>query len=184
MKSKRILSVLLPLLSSVNVGLTSPVAISLPRHSKPELLGDTSWVPLQYIGPIHPGGSDITLNGTAQELHSQILHLNPDFQISDFAEPEPEEPSTTTTPHLRARNPLAPWCNPPGIGTTSGYATLSNINYLRDLPGRCYVAEGPRTCARIACWHGAAVFVCNDVSAPAIQFNFDLAFEREGRQDK
>lgn len=40
--------------------------------------------PLEFYGPITPGGSDVKLLGTAKEIYEQILALNPSYDVFDF----------------------------------------------------------------------------------------------------
>jgi hypothetical protein len=37
-----------------------------------------------YIGPITPGGENVTLEGSAEEIHRHIKVLNPAFNPMDF----------------------------------------------------------------------------------------------------
>jgi hypothetical protein len=41
---------------------------------------------MTYTGPHTPGGEDVTLTGTAQEIHAKILKLNPNFNPADFVD--------------------------------------------------------------------------------------------------
>lgn len=65
---------------------------------------------------------------------------------------------------LERRNKIAPWCDPPGMGRSSGTATGDNLYAMERLRGRCGVPAGPRVCTRLACAFGGGVFLCNDVS--------------------
>lgn len=37
-----------------------------------------------YIGPVTPGGDNVTLEGSIQEIFHQILKLNPSYKPEDF----------------------------------------------------------------------------------------------------
>ncbi|KAM5499527.1 hypothetical protein McanMca71_002296 [Microsporum canis] len=40
-----------------------------------------------YTGPIAPGGKNMTLEGTAEQIYYQILKLNPTYRPEDFLTP-------------------------------------------------------------------------------------------------
>ena len=140
-------------------------------------------VSMQWSGPITPGGPDVKLEGTIQvchhpyndrrlvpwvltyllqEVHAQILKLNPEYKMVESANTTKRDLGIA----LEKRNKVVPpWCNPPGIGQASTQATHANYQYLNGLVGsRCGVGGGPRVCSRIACTQGGGVFLCNDVT--------------------
>lgn len=39
---------------------------------------------MEFTGPVTPGGSDVILYGTAQQIYEQILALNPTYDVWDF----------------------------------------------------------------------------------------------------
>lgn len=41
---------------------------------------------MEFVGPITPGSSDVTLYGTAEEIYGQIMQLNPSYNVWDFPE--------------------------------------------------------------------------------------------------
>ncbi|KAK2874967.1 hypothetical protein FQN49_001900 [Arthroderma sp. PD_2] len=63
---------------------------------------------MTYMGPITPGGENVTLLGDAREIHAQIMKLNPKFNPMDF-------PDESTKLHKRSKvgallaNPKAFW---------------------------------------------------------------------------
>jgi len=78
-------------------GLTTPVAVAVSAPGPisadaitPATLGNAVFVPLQYIGPITPGGDDVVLNGTAQvriPLPSFLPPSSPCFRPSELKTP-------------------------------------------------------------------------------------------------
>lgn len=41
---------------------------------------------MEFVGPVAPGGPDVTLYGTAKEVYEQILELNPSYDVWAFPE--------------------------------------------------------------------------------------------------
>lgn len=75
---------------------------------------------LEFVGPVTPGGPDVTLSGSAKDIYEQILELNPSYDVFDFPESAAsleaqginrenlESPDLTTpNPSVAARNALA-----------------------------------------------------------------------------
>jgi hypothetical protein len=41
---------------------------------------------MEFLGPITPGGPDVTLSGSAKDIYEQIIELNPSYDVFDFPE--------------------------------------------------------------------------------------------------
>jgi hypothetical protein len=39
---------------------------------------------MEFVGPITPGGPDVTLRGSAKDIYEQILELNPSYDVFEF----------------------------------------------------------------------------------------------------
>ncbi|KAH8592927.1 hypothetical protein B0O99DRAFT_224553 [Bisporella sp. PMI_857] len=111
---------------------------------------------MKYIGPTTPGGPDVELYGTAEEVYHQILAINPDFRIEDFPPPEHRP--------LGKRYRLEPRCN---IYSLANYGRIGDgIYYLKRLPGACSVGAGWGTCTRLSCSYSSGIYLCNDNTFP------------------
>ncbi|KAI9675629.1 MAG: hypothetical protein M1817_000996 [Caeruleum heppii] len=120
---------------------------------------------LTYRGPITPGGDDVTLSGTAEDIHRQIRERNPTFNPDDFPSVRDAKAKRAAEGDLVARTGVGRVCDIPGE-TVSTSDIQENIRYVRDLPGNCNVDGGPSKCARISCSYGNAIFFCNDNAYP------------------
>ncbi|KAJ6790047.1 hypothetical protein PWT90_05274 [Aphanocladium album] len=103
---------------------------------------------LQWEVEISPGQVE-TLNGTVQEVYSQALVLNPDFQLSAAVQ---------TRRELQRRSHID--CN---RFSYANRATIEDgISYLRRLKGAPTNGPGPANCARVSCSWDASIWWCND----------------------
>ncbi|PWY90681.1 hypothetical protein BO70DRAFT_358131 [Aspergillus heteromorphus CBS 117.55] len=73
-------------------------------------LANHTIVPMTYTGPITPGGEHITFTGhSIQDIHLQILALNPDFKLSaPAASSTPLARRNKVRPHLALSKPSPP----------------------------------------------------------------------------
>jgi hypothetical protein len=66
---------------------------------------------MEFVGPITPGGPDVTLSGSAKDIYEQILELNPSYDVFDFPdyaadlESQGYSKSNLETADLTTRNP-------------------------------------------------------------------------------
>jgi hypothetical protein len=113
-------------------------------------------------------GKTTLLNGTAQQVHSQLLQLNPDFEAQfgtveeiaaiNMARYADEDQSM---PEKRDSNV----CGGGGRWTaTHCRLATNNANYLYGVPGRPTNGPGPGACGRVSCSYQSAIWWCNDVS--------------------
>ncbi|KAF3479665.1 uncharacterized protein GIQ15_06641 [Arthroderma uncinatum] len=110
---------------------------------------------MKYVGPITPGGANVTLEGTAEHIHAQILKLNPKFNPGDFHDDKSDH-------ELRTRSKTNTICGKIAGGRANIRHIDAGIRYLNSLPGGCYAPAGPRACIRISCSYGSAIYLCND----------------------
>ncbi|PYH96552.1 hypothetical protein BO71DRAFT_174587 [Aspergillus ellipticus CBS 707.79] len=122
-------------------------------------LANHTIVEMTYSGPITPGGQHIEFTGhSIQDIHSQILALNPDFKLNDPAA------STTPATSKRSKEDSSIICDIPGrlSETATTDWIRSGISYLKGLDGNCGVTAGPAACARISCSYDSGIYLCND----------------------
>lgn len=61
--------------------LGAQAAHAAPSASISGTVGNYTIVPLTWIGKVHPGGPDVTLQGDMKEIVNQIKALNPNFEF-------------------------------------------------------------------------------------------------------
>ncbi|KAM7216971.1 hypothetical protein V8F06_007610 [Rhypophila decipiens] len=103
-------------------------------------------------------GTIVHIPGTVQQVHQEILKINPGFVMNHTTTHE-----TTASDHdlgNEARDDV--WCHDPW-GWEGMYTGLADdvIAYLRNIPGRPGLSPGPGECGRVSC-NVAAIWWCND----------------------
>ncbi|KAK4227636.1 hypothetical protein QBC38DRAFT_363874 [Podospora fimiseda] len=162
--------------------LTLPIAHTLPTDdltlpsrpsspsSSPPIPSGYSIVPLTWSLPLDPS-SPSTLhefNGTVQQVHAQLLSLNPNWDI-DFNFNITTSSSISSIPDpIPSSLSKRDWtdCSAP---STHGPALDRNaiywgIEYLRGLSGQAQRGPGPRSCGRVSCSWNSAIWYCNNNS--------------------
>ncbi|KAK2855559.1 hypothetical protein FQN49_005076 [Arthroderma sp. PD_2] len=117
---------------------------------------------MMYTGPVTPGGVNVTLEGTAQQIYYQILKLNPDYHPEAFsAVPNASALNASSMLEKRGRSHII--CDPSGTLRAWRGHIEHGIAFLRRIPqgGDCSV-KGHRSCARISCSYDSGIFLCND----------------------
>ena len=108
---------------------------------------------------VSPGGPMIKLNGTVEEVRSELLRLNPDWDTHYPTNNTKESPSL----NKRAFDSAGFFCfgrwNP-----CSSNRIREGIAYLRRVGGLPSRGPGPGNCARVSCSWSSAIWWCNDVS--------------------
>lgn len=101
-----------------------------------------------------PDGSTVVLNGTIQEVYTQLLDLHPNADLS---------PSTVVSKRTNLKLSKRD-------SVTCGNWPLANkgyiqdgITYLRTVAGAPRNGPGPGNCGRVSCSNNAAIWWCNDV---------------------
>ncbi|KAL3490622.1 hypothetical protein BJX62DRAFT_237908 [Aspergillus germanicus] len=122
------------------------------------------------------GEDPIILNGTVQDVHAQLLELNPNYdaEAEELAkafqakrEEEEEQPQEKRDHSFCGRWPHA-----------DQILARQNVRTLRGQSGRPSLGAGPGVCARVACTNdgGAVVWWCNDNTHPVTLGSFsDIA---------
>jgi hypothetical protein len=111
----------------------------------------------------------VNLNGTIQEVHEELLKLNPAWD-DDYKNNTLELNSTisqrSASPNLSTRanfQDAAYFCG--GRWHDCDYlAILDGVRYLRQVQGRPRNGPGPGNCGRVSCSYKSAIWWCNDVS--------------------
>lgn len=113
---------------------------------------------------VTPGGEKVHLNGTIQEVHKELLSLNPkwdeDFGINglDARLSEPRAELTKRADFSNANYFCGgrwQYCN--------GGAIAEGRAYLYGVAGKPSNGAGPGMCGRVSCSYNAAIYWCNDV---------------------
>ena len=104
-------------------------------------------------------GPKINITGTVEHVHSQLLKANPNYDV-DFASFR-EHPAVDTR---SVEKRFGPVCGGGGYNwqPADWPHILSNIDYLRTVPGKPTMGPGPGKCARVSCSYNDAVWWCND----------------------
>ena len=108
-----------------------------------------------------PNGEKVTLNGTIQEVHAQLLQLNPNWD-EDFKDRF----------HSRNTSPFERRADFTGARTdcdreeANPYDIQQGIEYLRRVSGPATNPPGPNVCDRVSCSWSNAILWCNEVRPP------------------
>ncbi|GAB1205198.1 hypothetical protein APSETT445_003869 [Aspergillus pseudonomiae] len=105
-----------------------------------------------------PGGPKMILNGTVQQVHAQLLEINPNYDDEFAAVLEKRE---TTVLDKRDDIKCNNWPKARRGDIEAG------IKHLRGVSGQPSNGPGPGNCGRVSCSWGAAIWWCNDVSLVA-----------------
>ena len=101
----------------------------------------------------------IKLSGTIQEVHSELLRQNPDWDTHYLTNITKESPSL----NKRAFDVSGYFCYG-RWSPCSSYRIGEGIDYLRGVKGLPTNGPGPGNCARVSCSWSSAIYWCNDVS--------------------
>ncbi|KAB8221394.1 hypothetical protein BDV33DRAFT_202633 [Aspergillus novoparasiticus] len=101
-----------------------------------------------------PGGPKVNLNGTVQEVHEQLLAINPNYE-QDFAALNADEKREFT---FEKRDTVTCYQYP----QANHNDVESGIKYLRGVPGQPTNGPGPNNCGRVSCGNNAGIWWCND----------------------
>ncbi|KAF3209704.1 hypothetical protein TWF192_007769 [Orbilia oligospora] len=140
-----------------SIALYNPVS-GTPLPGVADLAPESVSSPMFWIGTPIPGGPEVRLNGTAQEIVEQIKEINPNWE---------EAPAPTATTGESPTNVKRYFQNRPTCGLVVGdwavvpYLRDPVISYLYAL-GATTCGAYARTCSRVSCHWSAAVELCND----------------------
>lgn len=117
--------------------------------------------PVQWEVQAFKDGPVLTLSGTVQEMHSQLLEINPNYN-ADF-ELDTKLAARADLPVKRTNfNGAHTICG--NFASTTVDNLDNGINYLRRVGGRPHMNGGPGACGRVSCSYNTAIWWCNDVS--------------------
>ncbi|KAL2851099.1 hypothetical protein BJY01DRAFT_261128 [Aspergillus pseudoustus] len=147
MKPSTILS-LLPTLLSMTHALEAPI--------KGYRIWEPEWEVEALPGLMHKA------RGTIEEVHAELLHINPDWD-EHYVEPALEHLTQRTSDFTKRTDFYTdgwlvcgqwPEADVPHI--------MSGIRYLNGVAGRPGNGPGPGNCGRVSCSYGSAIWWCND----------------------
>ena len=110
---------------------------------------------------VTPGGDKVILEGTVQEVHADLLKLNPNWDDDFF--------NKSSSSHLHKRTYFDAsdehYCGGmfPVVNYEYNWAIKDGISYLRGLGGVPTAPTRPGWCSRVSCSYDAAIIWCNDV---------------------
>ncbi|KAB8272197.1 hypothetical protein BDV30DRAFT_133364 [Aspergillus minisclerotigenes] len=111
-----------------------------------------------------PGGEKVVLNGTIQEVYTELLKINPRFD-GDFAEYAAKNELArrdNSASSLNKRNDVK--CN--NYQQAIRRRIEEGIRYLHSVPGQPTNGPGPGNCGRVSCSYNSAIWWCNDNTSP------------------
>ncbi|PNY24504.1 Uncharacterized protein TCAP_05560 [Tolypocladium capitatum] len=103
-------------------------------------------------------GPTLILNGTVQDIHKQLLEINPNYD-TDFNH------TAVATGDLEKRTDFTGSkviCSRAIFGHLNYGAYKDSLTYLGKHPGRPHMPPGPRACSRVSCSYNTGVYICND----------------------
>lgn len=121
----------------------------------------------QWEVEVSPGGPVVVLNGTAEEVHEELLAMNPNWD-SDFPIDLPEDTDGRST--LERRTDFSGAKVECWDQRVDSSEIRTGERYLRGLTGRPTNKAGPGTCGRVSCSWNSAIWWCNDVSSTILHF--------------
>ncbi|CAI4217802.1 unnamed protein product [Parascedosporium putredinis] len=142
------------------VGLTAATPIDTRAPASDFASDGFTIVPLSFTGAYGRRGEVHTFNGTVEEVVSQIVAINPDFDLSDDEE---SGLARRGDQGWRKRVVARKDCGDEGTGWTSARRIQDGINYLRKVTrDKPRFEVGRKECGRISCSYNSAIFVCYD----------------------
>ncbi|KAI0803876.1 hypothetical protein GGR55DRAFT_691468 [Xylaria sp. FL0064] len=126
----------------------TPPAPSLDIRS--ELPSGYKIEPMTWRGVVDKGGSELSFNGTIDEVTQQIQAVKKDFTWEGHR----RDLGTSLICGVGGENSLGPLT--PNVEDSG--------NKLSKMSGACSVGAGPKVCAVLVCTRNAAVWLCNDNS--------------------
>ncbi|KUJ14762.1 uncharacterized protein LY89DRAFT_720237 [Mollisia scopiformis] len=117
---------------------------------------------MTFLGTL--GGHDVQLNGSIEEIHSQMTVLHPEFDPDALLAAKKlairDTGSELIESELEGRSKSNMICCNPGSWGADPGRIEQGIDYLDHFNGLCGVPA--RTCVRISCSWGSAIYLCND----------------------
>ncbi|KAJ4205006.1 hypothetical protein NW759_014672 [Fusarium solani] len=120
---------------------------------------------------VTPGGPTTVLNGTIEEVHNELLQLNPDWDeeyIGNSTADAGEINERDAGFRLLARTDFSDAAYRCGGRWPKCRTTFisQGIYYLRSVKGKPRNGPGPGNCGRVSCSFNSAIWWCNDNAKP------------------
>lgn len=132
-------------------------------HSEPAPLPGYEVEELVWEVEHTPGKPPAKLRGTIEEIHDQILDINPDFKPhEEDTSPAVKRGDGADALANLSKRKYQVICN--HFPQTDKEKVELGIEYLRKVKGRPWLGPGPGKCIRVSCGYDAAIWWCNDVS--------------------
>ncbi|KAK6337081.1 hypothetical protein TWF718_009867 [Orbilia javanica] len=133
-----------------SIALISPaLAVPTVSNTSPVVIAE----PLTITGSIYPGGPELNLTGTIEELVPKIKELYPDWN--------PAGNSTSKKRSIEARYFQGqPTCWTPGDRDAYYPGIIGGAKYLQGLGLASCGHPGPVGCTRVSCSWGNGIYLC------------------------
>ncbi|KAL4924954.1 uncharacterized protein BDV17DRAFT_294903 [Aspergillus undulatus] len=155
-------TILASLALNVSASPTGPT-VEIPKSTVTEMTWDVQ---------AFPNGPTLTLTGTVEQVHAQLVGLNPNYDNEDFgtefesADADPLNPVANTALSADANDRRREWhfCMPQGSMRNMAWVPRikEGISYLRKVKGKPKLRAG--ACSRVSCSWESAIWWCNDNS--------------------
>ncbi|KAM5475898.1 hypothetical protein MauCBS54593_000580 [Microsporum audouinii] len=103
-----------------------------------------------------PNGPTVALNGTVEEVHHQLLKINPNYE-AEFGTIDRKKEHARDIHALGKRN-----VDCGRFRECSRQRIVEGIAHLYQVPGRPSNGPGPGNCGRVSCSYDSAIWWCND----------------------
>ncbi|KAK4220884.1 hypothetical protein QBC38DRAFT_462096 [Podospora fimiseda] len=175
MKSINFLSIIAVLFAGVNSLATSVRRAEDGASPIPE---GFKIVDLEWVVETTPGGPNVTLTGTVEQVHDKLIEINPNWD-EDFAPVIAKRKAEllafgAQALAARGESPVADglqkrdWttCGSAGHGHQGARLNpiIDGVAYLWGLSGQASRGPGPRSCGQVACSWSSSIWYCNNNS--------------------
>ncbi|KXH66789.1 hypothetical protein CSAL01_11601 [Colletotrichum salicis] len=132
----------------------------------------------------HPGGENLTLTGTVEEVLKELRTINPnydqDFGITTLSSTEAIdaaiESAVTQADDVFKDAPV----NCAGYDDADRKRLAQGARYLLDVQGKPTRGPGPGSCGRVSCSWNAAIYWCNMVSRFFLPVPYSMKNKTDG----
>ncbi|KAK3986178.1 hypothetical protein QBC44DRAFT_248763 [Cladorrhinum sp. PSN332] len=147
-------------------------ASKIPQLSpEPGVIPGYEVVPLVWEMETSPGGPTVYLNGTVEEVYSQLLEINPQYETLYGTIEQNAEKNIKARSEQQQQEQLniesreyRDWtdCTINNWEWASMVRIEQGIRYLQGVSGRPTLGPGPARCSRVSCSYDSAIYWCND----------------------
>ncbi|RAO74090.1 uncharacterized protein BHQ10_010102 [Talaromyces amestolkiae] len=118
-----------------------------------------------------PGQPAIILNGTVEQVRSQLLAINPRYQFGFIAKrgdllAAPTAATDLTEPTAVAHSAQIWKMTCGGYDSADTSQIEDGIKYLNGIAGQPKNGPGPNNCGRVSCSYNSSIWWCNDNASP------------------